>query len=189
MRKFEIKEIGGLGKGKYTESEYDNEVTTEQLAHHLEKVANILVNHPNYICYVVGMGAQPKSKYLELRKVTGVDVMWYQSILPKYLRILSYAIASYAGLIKVNKPERLKETFLKLSEQSMVGVYLFNPSREESFVQSVKDNPLPNNYDFTVKEDDDYFMYIVDADNAESSTGIYEIVSYGVAASDMVGQF
>ena len=64
----------------------------------------------------------------------------------------------------------------------MAGVYLCPTGREHDFEKAVKANKLPNELDFGLKTDSRFFYYVLDVDNAESSTGIYEIVSYGAKA-------
>lgn len=183
MGKINIASLGGLGFSENTSNEYDNEVTEDLLDHHLSKIASIYRDSEGYVCYVFGMGAQPKSTYEELKKKSGIEVIWSQSILSSPFKVLSLLIASHAGLIKILDPNRLPNVTKKLCHLSMAGIYIFNKSMEEDFVARVLENPLPERYDFGIKEDEHYFLYIVDADNEESSTGIYEIVSYGKASN------
>ncbi len=64
----------------------------------------------------------------------------------------------------------------------MAGIYIFDESLERSFVEEVKRDPSPADYTFGLNQANDYFLYVVDADNSESSTGIYEILSFGFQA-------
>ena len=181
----------GLGKSKYTKTEYCNEITYELLVHRLKRITSIVKNTEGFVCYVVGMGAQPKSVYAELKKEEGIKVVWNGCFLPKYLHIFRWVIASDAGLVKITDFAKLPELFLTMVEQSMAGIYFFRSSRETEFLESVIKNysMKSQDHDFTIKGDSDYFFYIVDADNIESSTGIYEIVSYGVDASNIAKIF
>ena len=61
----------------------------------------------------------------------------------------------------------------------MAGIYLFPKNHELKFIEIITNNISSSSFDYGVKKYDDYFFYVVDADNYESSTGIYEIVSYG----------
>ena len=184
MGKVNIRSLGCLGSHENTLSEYDNEVSEELLDHHLNQIASIYKDREGYVCYVLGMGAQPKSIYVELRKELGIEVVWSKSILSGPSKVFSIFMASYAGLVKISVPEKLPNIVKKLCHLSMAGVYIFDQSMEHSFVNRVIENPLPKEFDFKIKDDDGYFFYMVDADNAESSTGIFEIVSYGKGASD-----
>ncbi len=183
MGKISVKEIGSLGKSENTLSEYDNEINFELLQHKLRRIAKAVENSEGCVCYVMGMGAHTKDTYCKLKKIVGVDLVWFGSLLPKYTRIFSPLVASYAGLLKILDTEKIPSVFSVLVEQSMAGIYVFPDSFESQFVELVKSNPLPKDYDFGIKSKKNYFYYIVDADNSESSTGIYEIVSYGVDAS------
>jgi len=183
MGKINISSLGGLGSHENTLNEYDNEVTEELLDHHLNQIASIHEDSEGCACYVLGMGAQPKSTYAELRKESGIEVIWSKSILSGPSKLLSILVASHAGLIKISESEKLPSVVKKLCHLSMAGIYIFDQSMEQDFVDRVIRNPLPKEFDFEIKEDSGYFFYMVDADNAESSTGIYEIVSYGKGAS------
>ena len=184
MGKVNIGSLGSLGAHENTLNEYDNEISEELLDHHLNQIASIYGGSKGCVCYTFGMGAQPKSTYAELRKEPDIEVIWSDSILSGAFKILSVFMASYAGLVKVSAPEKLPSVVKTLCHLSMAGIYIFDQSMEKDFVDRVLRNPLPEEFDFGIKNDEGYFFYMVDADNAESSTGIYEIVSYGKGASD-----
>jgi len=179
MGKIHIAGLGGLGSSENTSNEYDSEVPEELLDHHLAQIAAILEKSDDSVCYVLGMGAQPKGTYMALKKENGIDVVWTRSILSGPLKVLSFVIASHSALVKVLDPRKLPSITRKLSHLSMAGVYIINKSMEKEFVSCVSDYPSPKDFDFGVKSDSRYFFLIVDADNADSSTGIIEIVSYG----------
>ena len=183
MGKITFSKIGGLGCSESTRTEYDNEINYELLEYKLFNIEKaICKNKSDYVCFVFGMGGQPKIKYLSFRKYSGVELVWFGSILPKPLRFFSRLIASHAGLLKVKDIKCLSVVFLSLVEQSMAGIYVFPKHFEERFINTVKNNPTPQDYDFGIKQNDDYFYYFIDADNYESNTGVYEVVSYGVNA-------
>jgi len=183
MGKVNIRSLGNLGAHENTLNEYDNEISEELLDHHLDQITSVYRDSEGFVCYVLGMGAQPKSTYTELRKESGIEVIWSKSILSGPSKLLSVLVASHAGLIKISAPEKLPSVVKTLCHLSMAGIYVFDQSMEKDFVDRVIRNPLPEEFDFGIKSDEGYFFYMVDADNAESSTGIYEIVSYGKSAS------
>ncbi|WP_282611349.1 hypothetical protein [Pelagibius sp. Alg239-R121] len=172
-----------IGAVENTLNEYDNEISEELLEHHLEQIASIFECSEDLVCYVLGMGSQPKSTYTELRHETGLDLIWSKSVLPDLFKPLSVFIASYAGLLKVLESEKLPSVVKKLCHMSMAGVYIIDHSEEQYFLDRVMHYPQCKEMDFGIKRDDRYFLYLVDADNAESSTGVYEVVSYGKRAS------
>ncbi|MCW8899653.1 MAG: hypothetical protein OQK95_03170 [Gammaproteobacteria bacterium] len=185
MGRLLLKSIGDFGKSPNTESEYDNQATEERIGSVLERITAVLNSKGNEkACYIFGMGAQPKSVYNNLKAVDGVEVIWSGSLLPKVIRFMGGIVASHAGLVKITNPDMITDTFDKLTELSMAGIYLFSPDFESKFVKEVISNPAPFSYDFIIKEDKGYFLYVVDADNPESETGIYEIVSYGKSAPE-----
>ncbi len=183
MSQIIIRQTGGLVENKNTLCEYDNEVDCELLAHRLNTIADALSGDEKYVCYLVGMGGLPKSIYLEIQNTFDADVIWNSSLLPKCIKLLSCIVASYAGLVKINDFKEIPDIFSLLIEQSMAGIYFFPKEYETEFVALVKQNPLPNSSDFGIKKFNDYFFYMVDADNSDSTTGIYEVVSYGIGAN------
>ncbi len=125
------------------------------------------------------MGKHPKSTYVNLKGMSGIEVVWYGSLLPGYMAFLRVFMASYEGIVKVLEPIHASEVFNILSKMSMVGLYIFDKSLEHSFVQTIKEKKYSAYADQIIKDDSSYFTYQIDADSLESSTGIYEIVSYG----------
>ena len=189
MGQITIRQTGGLGKNENTFCEYDNEVSLDFLNHKLALIASALDDNRQYACYFVGMGGLPKSSYLKLKYNFNVSVVWNESLLPRYLRFLDCIVASHAGLLKVSNPMCITDLFPIMIDQTMAGIYVFPKSYEAEFIELVKKNPLPENIDFGIKKFKDYFFYIVDADNVESSTGVYEIISYGCDAAYIFNVF
>lgn len=182
-----IFQYGDFSQSKNTLGEFDNEINYELLICKLKKIAAAIEAKASdqCVCYVMGMGAHPKGTYLNLIR-DGQNVVWYASLLPRNIRWLSFILASYEGLLKVSDIQKIPELFLTLVERSMAGVYVFPKSFEGEFLDRVKNKLSPIDYSFGVKSNSNYFFYIVDADNTESTTGMYEIVSYGIAADDKV---
>lgn len=172
-------------RSENTKQEYDNEISYELLAHKTKQIALVASKNSNQVCYLLGMGAHPRSTYEKFSKENGLEVVWFSSALPNYLFFLRGLVASYEGLLKVLDYKKLPEAFLKLVDNSMAGIYMMNKAYEADFVKFVTSSSSIKNYDFGIKRDPSYFYYIVDADNAESKTGIYEIVSYGMNAREI----
>jgi len=170
---------------EYTEhpntlKKYDREVQMERVIYTVKKIANSdSINMSNKVCFIYGMGSQPRSVYSELNKLKGIDVIWYDTILPKVFKPLSYIVASYTGLIKVIDKTILPEIFTKLIEMAMAGIYIFDGNYQKEFVNQISQNKRSSTSDQIVKKDPSFFIYQVDADNYESSTGIFEIITYG----------
>ena len=168
-------------KHRNTKEEYNKEIQGSKYEYFVEKLSekNILENDGK-VCYVFGMGKQPRSTYKKISKEQGLSVVWYESLFPKILKPLSLVIASYEGLVKILDGEKLPTVFLELSNMSMAGIYYFSKSFEKEFIETIKKKKFSVYADLIVKNDPEYLIYQVDTDNVESSTGIYEIVSYGV---------
>ncbi|MFZ6778728.1 hypothetical protein ACO0LD_18040 [Undibacterium sp. Ji83W] len=145
----------------------------------LAKLAVSQGNNGAVVCYVYGMGKQTKSTYQSLQNLDGVHVEFFRSVLPRKLQFLNWFVASYEGLIRIEDLSRLPNVFLTLMKLSMVGVYFMDKELACEFVQSVEEKREGALIDFGIKDDPAYSIYIVDADNVESVTGMIEIVSYG----------
>jgi len=182
-----IKNYCGLGVSDNTLCEYDNEVGFDLLNHRLKVISKVVTCDNEHVCYLVGMGGVPKRTYFEIKNKFYADVIWHGSLLPKGMRFLSCIVASYAGLVKVNDPRDISDIFSLMIQQSMAGIYYFPKEYEDRFVYLVKINPISECSDFGIKKFQDYFFYMADADNSESHTGIYEVVSYGVGAKFISG--
>lgn len=184
MGKIDLGPSVGLGTHENTLSEYDNEISEELLDHHLVQIASIFDLSKNFVCYVLGTGGHPKSTFTELRQEADIDVIWSKSLLSGPFKLLSGLIASHAGLVKILHSDKLPSVAKRLCHMSMIGVYIIDQSEEQYFLDRVMHYPQgEEGMDYGIKRDDRYFLYLVDADNGESSTGIYEVVSYGKKAS------
>ena len=163
-----------------TLKKFDREVQLERVEYTVTQIAkSTSINMADKVCYMYGMGSQPESVYSELKYLKGIDVIWYDTILPKIFKPLSFIVASYTGLIKVSDNSFLSKTFIKLIEMAMAGIYIFNKDYQDEFISQIKHNRRSPVSDHIIKKDPSYFIYQVDADNNESSTGIFEIISYG----------
>jgi len=70
---------------------------------------------------------------------------------------------------------------------SSVGVYCVRQSFEPELLRLAAESGGSRREDLGTKADPSYVFYIVDADNAESGTGMIEIVSHGIETPiDMV---
>lgn len=164
-------------KHRNTIREYSREIREDRYRYILGRMSESI--RSDNAVYIFGMGKHPKSTYLNLKNSLGLEVVWYGSLIPKYLTPLRMLISSYEGIVRVLDVARIKDVFETLSRMSMVGLYVFNKNLEERFVQTVKSQKYSKFADEVVKEDTAYFIYQVDADSSQSSTGILEIVSYG----------
>jgi hypothetical protein len=80
--------------------------------------------------------------------------------------------------VRVDDAVVLPEISLKLLEQSMIAVYIADRKFEKDLLQAASLRPVSD--DLGIKSDPSYTCYMVDADNAGSSTGVMETMSYGV---------
>jgi hypothetical protein len=180
MRKLYLRDnAGDLEPNANTEREFDQDVKIEEVNRVLSQLSAALKSEPGKACYVFGMGAQPESTYAELSRISGVNLIFCRSILPKKFSLLRFIIASYEGLFKIEDKLKISEVFLRLADSSMVGLYVFDNRMEHDFIKNVKKELPRTNYDFGIKEDDGYILYVLDADSDESPSGMIELVSFG----------
>ena len=65
----------------------------------------------------------------------------------------------------------------------MAALYVVKNDYVDELIRRSRESGQPEGYDFGVKRDPQYLIYMVDADSFESPTGIYEIVSLGTNSS------
>jgi len=170
----------GSRKNENTQVEYDNDIQQDRYRFVVDRVSKSEISQTK-VCYVFGMGGHPKSSYTELKRIGGADVVWSYSLMPKVLWPLNLFVASYAGIVRIRNMEMMPQVFELLAKKSMVGLYIFDKSIEDFFIDTVKRYRHDPYLEENVKaRDKGYFIYEIDADNHESSTGIIEIVSYGI---------
>ncbi len=126
------------------------------------------------VCYVRGMGHQPRSVYSQLERLPGTLVVNFESPLPRGLRF----IPSHRGLVKIEDPSRLPTVFNDLTAQSMAMIYIFDASLEAGFIDAVRHARLQGDDSFGVKQDPSYLIYLVDEDRDDSPTGTVDFLSY-----------
>lgn len=159
------------------------EIEEERILYILDRIAeSSILKIGNKVCYVYGMGGQPKTTYLNFLSVSGAEVVFYEKFTINdnfFFKLLSKILVNYQGLVKILNPKALKEIFLKLSEQAMVGLYIFDKKYEESFLKKARSTNIIGRVEYELKNDPEFFIYTVDGDNGESSTGMLEIIHYG----------
>jgi len=126
------------------------------------------------VCYVRGMGHQPRSVYSQMERLPGIRVVNYESLLPPGLRF----IPSHRGLVRIDDPSKLSAVFNELTAQSMATIYVFDASLEASFVDAVRHADAQRGQSFGVKQDPGYLIYYVDEDRDDSPTWMVDFLSY-----------
>ena len=161
MREIVIKSIENDRKHhKNAKKEYSKEVQESRYRYVTEKISNLsLINNQNKICLIFGMGKHPKSTYRELEKLSGIRVVWYDSLFSKWLKPVSFFIASYEGLVEITDREKLPLVFNRLANMSMVGLYYFSRDLENKFVETIKKEKYSSYGDTIVQEDPEYFHH------------------------------
>ena len=150
----------------------------------VEDVLQALSSSPNLLandrgCYVYGMGGQPKALYEGLQTQSGVLVLWFDSIAPKWLRLIPGGVPSHSGLIKITDLSKLEGIFLLVSESSMAGIYFFKNALLEGFLSLVRVNASLAVIDQHVQTDNRCLIYQLDSNNASSETGQFEFLFAG----------
>jgi len=155
------------------------ESTEREVLDVLRRVETAKLKEGARVCYVYGMGSEPKSTYKKFSHIQGVDVLFAESVLPSSLRVFAPIVASYRGLVKIQDMGNVELVFTKLMQLSMVGLYVFSESVEHTFVSLVKANEYSTDYRFGANADPSYFVYIVNGDASDSRTGVIETAVWG----------
>ena len=186
MGRVDFGTAGFFHRSPNTRAEFGREVAPEGVSAVLQKLSRSDSLSDGRVCYVHGKGGKQKRTYVSLEQKIGIKVAYYRTVLPKYLRVLQLIGGSYEGLARVDDLSLLPSVFWDLMELSSVGLYCVSASMEAELIKLARDSK-PRQDDLGVKRDPSYAIYIVDADNSESSTGMIEIVSYGAETpSDMI---
>jgi hypothetical protein len=162
--------------------EFHRDISYEDLQVFVNRLARVPSFGTSRVCYVYGMGKHPKSTFDSLKNQAGVEVVFSRSVLPPKLRFLRWLVASYEGLIKITDPAKIPHAFFSVLQQSMAGIYFMDARYAGEFVTHLSNAVEKEHLDFGIKVDPAYSIFLVDADNAESSTGLVEICSYGIEA-------
>ena len=178
LGRIDLKRLGSFGDSANALVSYSRDVTANDVLATVRSLAGAEpIKKRLKTCLLFGMGAQPRSTFGALEREKGVAVLFYRSMLRGPLALLRPIVASYEGVVRVEDPEKLEAVFGSLMDRSMVGLYCCAPENETAIVAAMRRGD--SGFDFGLKNDPAYLLYVVDADNAESATGIHEIVSYG----------
>lgn len=170
-------------KNKNTKFELSSETVKEEISNIALSLSERLEVEKNYVCYVLGMGARPKSIYKNIEKIYGIQLIRYRSVMPDVYAFFFPFVASFEGVLKVEKFEVLPRVFDLISDSSMAAICCFSKKYEGSMVRSFLNAPKGKLYKNLLKNDPSYVMLLVDSDCYESTTGMMKVVSYGVDAS------
>jgi hypothetical protein len=163
--------------------EADRESEHAQVAARVRSIAACLEHEKDVSVLVYAMGAQRRGAIAALAGNPGVELIWSRSLIPPYLGPLRLVVASYAGLLRVIDAALLEATFLRACDRSMAALYVVRKEYESDLIRRSREPGKSGKYDFGIKRDAKYLVYMVDADSFESSTGTYEVVSLGTGAS------
>lgn len=177
-----MKAVRAFSASPNTLLEMDRESERNDVVARIRGIARCLSDSKALSVIVYAMGAQRRSSIAELSDIPGVDVMWFRSLIPAYLAPIRLAIASYECAVRVNDVSHLEDAFLRVMKYSMAALYVVAKDCEGDVIGKMRESRKRKKYDFGVKWDPGYLIYMVDADSFEASTGIYEIVSIGVSA-------
>lgn len=128
--------------------------------------------------FIFGYGKQRKSTYINLQE-KGFGVVWIGIKAPAWVRFLSFAIASYSGLIKVEILNNIELPIKQLGHLGMVGFFSISRNKEEAFVAAIANNRNIDPEDYLKEHDPSFFGFILDGDNNETESGQLAIIQHG----------
>jgi len=178
-----MSDIRAFSPSSNTLLEADRESEHAQVAARVRRIAACLEGEKDVSVFVHAMGAQRRGTIAALASDPGVELKWSTSLIPACLAPLRLVVASYAGLLRITDVSALEATFLRACERSMAALYVVRKEYESDLIRITQESRRSAKYDFGIKRDAQYLIYMADADSFESSTGIYEIVSLGSGVS------
>ncbi len=181
MGKIDLGVGGSLSLDPNTAKEFSRDCTYDEVEETLRTISNSpSLEQGKKVAVVYGMGAQRSATYQSISSDGGVEVVGSRSLLRGAAALLRPFIASYEGVVRVTDPSRILYVFTRLMDKSMAALYCVEPERVGALVSQILHQKAEAPIDFGVKTDPGYLLYIVDADNEGSNTGIHEIVSFGI---------
>lgn len=109
----------------------------------------------------------------------GVEVVCRRSLLPGGMAFMNFFIAAYSGIVAVRDTSKVNDVFRLMARFSTVGVYVIPELSARSWLESMKSDFPPGDFHAGCEGIEDYFIYYLDADNGNSETGAYRMVSSG----------
>jgi hypothetical protein len=171
---------GDLGRPATGSTQLDRDVSLGEVETRVRALAlAVKSEHVDSAYYVYGMGAQSRSIYKAFAATSGIRVIFHQSIIPPAFRWLSPIVASERGLLRIDESTCLERAFMKLIDGSMAGFFRIRRSLENEIIENARSLDTHRHYDLGVRASPDHVMYLVDGDNARSSTGAAEFISIG----------
>lgn len=164
--------------------EFDGETNLGLVQQRVLRLSELLKKKRGLCCYVLGDGGMPAGTYKAISKNEGVKVVAHTSLLPSVLFFLRSIIASECGLVKLEDVSALPRIFSELIEQTMAIIFVFPSDEEEVFVGRAGKRDRDFGFDYGVRAIENHLIYLVDADNAESRTGVAEYFSCGISCDD-----
>lgn len=141
-----------------------------------------------YCCYIYGMGGQTKDFYKKIASEKGVVVIWHDSIVTGWARIIKNVVPSVAGLLKLESLENLRSLFYSVCGSSMAGIYFMHSEMEQAFIKLVQSKVDLDKIDAFVTNNPASLIYTLDANNASSRTDQYDFLDVGEAFPKAIGK-
>ena len=173
--------LQGRSESAVVGNEFGGAVDMELVEHRVSRLAELLSLRKDISCFVLGDGGMPLGTYDSLSKMSSIKILNKSSRMPLALFFLRGVVASECGLVKLEDVSALPFVFGKLIEQSMAIIFVLPSDKEGVLVDRVKKRNRDFGFDYGMRMIDNHLIYLVDADNAESETGIAEYFSCGIA--------
>ena len=74
-----IGQSGKFDQSPNTKAEFDRDARIESVRETLERLAQARSLHPDRVCYVFGMGAQPRHVYASLHGKEGIQLLFFRT--------------------------------------------------------------------------------------------------------------
>lgn len=152
-----------------------NEVSEETVKHRLEDLmSRFEADKDQLACYLHVMGGQSRSDLREVKRISGVKVIWNGSAVPAKWSWLLFWIPSTAALVRVFDSPKLRALFDLFSGTSMLGIYICRPTQESKLAALAKGNGSPDSIHQELRGDSSYAFYVVDVNYPGSKADAIE---------------
>ena len=144
----------------------------------LEGLESNLNYFNNIVIYASGNTYKKEDDIKNIEKNMSVKVIINESLRKGMRGFIPISIPRMF-LIKINNQKDISKIFDELNDHLLIEFGVFNKNIEKDFLHHIDSSDHASLFDF-IKNDDQYLIYGIDCDNEESSTGIMELISYGI---------
>jgi len=187
VHKYMTEDVMNHQKHKNTFKEVFSDIEMNRAVRILGYLEKSLPLKDDSVLYATGTTFKKKSDIDNVKDKCCIEIIKNESTKTGVKKIIPFPMP-ISFVIKILDYKLLRNIFKLLDDHLLIEFLVFDKKVEKNFLLEVKDTC----FQFTttsIKEDSRYLIYGIDLDNQESTTGIMELVSYGIDAPKELTSF